>query len=109
MSSAVLRAIFATWARVSSILADASMPSTRRGRSLPGEAGDHAGVGRTGDAADDDRVEEDAEFSLLLLHLVGPVREAQAAEPVIGRAGRDRVRHAALRRGSRRARAPSSP
>src|SRR5580704_11723492 len=33
MSSAVLRAIFATWARVSAIFAEASMPSTRRGRS----------------------------------------------------------------------------
>jgi hypothetical protein len=35
MSAAVLRAIFSTWARVSSSLADASMPTTRRGRSWP--------------------------------------------------------------------------
>ena len=32
MSSAVFRAIFSTWARVSVIRADASIPITRRGR-----------------------------------------------------------------------------
>ena len=39
------------------------MPSTRRGPVLAGEPGDHAGVGRAGDRADDDRVEEDAELA----------------------------------------------
>src|SRR4051794_823356 len=63
---------------------------------LPGEAGDHAGLRRAGHAADDDRVEEDAEFALLLLDLVGPLGEAEATEPVVGRPGRDRVGHAAF-------------
>ena len=48
------------------------MPITRRGRSCPAKPGDHAGVRRAGDGADDDRVEEDAELALLLLHLVAP-------------------------------------
>ena len=57
-----------------------------------GEAGDHAGLGGAGDRAHDDRVEEDAELALLRLHLAGPRGEAQAAERVVGRARRDRVR-----------------
>ena len=60
-----------------------------------GEAGDHPGVRRAGDRADHDRVEEDAELLLLLGHLVGPVREAEPAEPVVGGAGRDGVRRTA--------------
>ena len=71
------------------------MPMTRRGRSWPGEAGDHAGLGGAGDAADDDGVEEDPELVFLLLYLVGPVREAETAEPVVGGPGRDGVRGAA--------------
>ena len=74
------------------------MPMTRRGarRVLQrGEAGDHAGVRGAGDRAHDDRVEEDAELLLLLGDLVRPVGEAEPAERVLGRAGRDRVRRAA--------------
>src|SRR5438067_4327113 len=56
------------------------------------EAGDHPGLRRAGDGADDDRVEEDAELALLLGHLVRPAREAEAAQRVIGRARRDGVR-----------------
>ena len=58
---------------------------------LAGETGDHPGVGGARDRADDDGVEEDAQFPFLLLHLVGPVGEAQPAQPVVGPAGRDRV------------------
>ena len=50
---------------------------------LKGEAGDHAGLGRAGNGADDDRVEEDAELALLRLHLHGPAREAVTAERVV--------------------------
>ena len=71
------------------------MPMTRRGRSWPAKPGDHAGVGRPGDGADDDRVEEDAELGLLLLHLLRPLREAEPAERVLRGAGRDAVRRAA--------------
>ena len=73
------------------------MPMTRRGRSCPAKPGDHAGVRAAGHGADDDRVEEDAHLLLLLLDLVGPVGEAEAAEPVVGRARRDAVRLAAAR------------
>ena len=52
-----------------------------------GEAGDHAGVGRAGHRADDDRVERDAERLLLLGELERPVREAEPAERVLGGAG----------------------
>jgi hypothetical protein len=62
---------------------------------LAGEAGDHPGLGGAGDAAHDDGVEEDPQLPLLLLDLVSPVREAEAAEAVVRRAGRDRVRRAA--------------
>ena len=71
------------------------MPSTRAVRVLRREAGDHPGLRRAGDRADDDRVEEDAELRLLLGDLVGPAREAEPAERMVGRAGRDRVRLAA--------------
>jgi hypothetical protein len=39
-------------------------------------------------------VEEEPQFLFLLLDLVGPVREAEAAQPVVGRARRDGVRAA---------------
>jgi hypothetical protein len=91
MRSAVLRAIFSTWARVSSSFAEASMPRTRRGRFWPANPCDHPGLRGPCDGADDDRVEEDAEFLLLLLHLVGPVGEAQSAQSMVGRSGRDGV------------------
>ena len=71
------------------------MPSTVRVASPGREAGDHAGLRRAGHRADDDRVEEDAELALLLGHLAGPAREAEPAERMVGRAGRDRVRLAA--------------
>jgi hypothetical protein len=64
---------------------------------MPGEARDHPRLRRAGDRADDDRVEEDAELRLLLGDLVCPAREAVAAEWMVGRAGRDRVRLAAAR------------
>ena len=73
------------------------MPITRRRPVLAGEPGDHPGLGRAGHAADDDRVEEDAELALLLLDLVGPVGEAETAERVVRGAGRDGVRRAAAR------------
>ena len=57
--------------------------------------GDHPGLGAAGHRADDDRVEEDAELALLVGDLVGPVRVPEAAERVIRRPGRDRVRLAA--------------
>src|SRR6185295_3823446 len=44
------------------------------------------------DGADDDRVEEDAQLALLLGQLLRPAREAQAAQLVIRRSGRDGVR-----------------
>ena len=47
---------------------------------LSGEPGDHAGVGAAGHGAHDDRVEVDAELLLLLVDLVGPVREPQSAQ-----------------------------
>ena len=76
------------------------MPMTRRAGPAEvllevGEARDHAGVRRSGDRAHHDRVEEHAELALLRGDLVRPVREAEAAEPVVGCAGRDRVRRAA--------------
>jgi hypothetical protein len=62
---------------------------------LAGEPGDHPGLRAAGDRAHDHRVEEDAELALLRLDLVGPAREAEAAELVVRGAGRDRVRRAA--------------
>ena len=85
------------------------MPITRRGRSWPAKPGDHAGVGGAGDRADDDRVEEDAELLLLLCDLIGPVGEAEAAELVVGGAGRDGVRLAAARPRRPRSPVPSCP
>ena len=74
------------------------MPMTRRldaGEVLERrEAGDHAGVGRAGHGADDDRVEVHAEGLLLLGQLEGVVGEPDTAEGVLARAGRDRVRRA---------------
>lgn len=79
--------------------AEASTPMILRGRPAllgeRGEARDHAGLGGAGHRADDHGVEEDAERALLLGHLVGPVREAEPAERVVGGARRDRVRLAA--------------
>src|SRR5699024_1272351 len=57
-----------------------------------GDSGEHAGMRRAGHGAHDDGVEEDAELLLLLGDLIGPVREAEAAEPVLRGSGRDRVR-----------------
>ncbi len=54
-----------------------------------------AGHRRPGDGADDDGVEEEAEAALLLLDLEGPAGEAEAAEGVVGGAGRDVVGAAA--------------
>ena len=62
---------------------------------LEGEAGDHAGLRRARDGADDDRVEVDAEIAFLLGQLDRPAREAEAAERMVGGTGRDRVRLAA--------------
>src|SRR5207244_9337187 len=59
---------------------------------LRGEPGDHARLRRPRDRADDDRVEEDLELAFLLGDLLGPAREAEPAERMIRRAGRDRVR-----------------
>ena len=58
---------------------------------LRGEAGDHPRLRRAGHRADDDRVEEDAELTLLFRDLVRPPREAETAERMVGGAGRDRV------------------
>ncbi len=62
---------------------------------LQRKAGDHPGLRRAGDRADDDRVEEDVELALLVGDLLGPPREPVAAERMVGRTGRDRVRLAA--------------
>ena len=45
---------------------------------LSGKPGDHAGMGAAGNGAHDDRVEVDAKLLLLLMYLVGPVREPQS-------------------------------
>ena len=95
IASAVRRAIRAICARVCSTVADPSMPRTRARPLLHGEAGDHPRLRRARDRADDDRVEEDAELALLLRDLVRPAGEAEPAERMVGRAGRDRVRLAA--------------
>jgi hypothetical protein len=50
---------------------------------------------RTGDRADDDGVEVDAQALLLLRDLERPVREAKSAETVLARPCRDRIRLAA--------------
>jgi hypothetical protein len=60
-----------------------------------GESGDHSGVRGPGDRAHDDGVEEHVELLLLLGHLVGPVDEAESAEPVLGGAGGDGIGRAA--------------
>ena len=64
---------------------------------LAGEARDHPGLRRAGDRAHDHGVEEDPERRLLLRHLLGPAREAEPAQRVIGGAGGDRVGRAAGR------------
>ena len=64
---------------------------------LRGEAGRHPRLGRSRHRADDHGVEEDAELLLLLGHLLRPARVAEAAQRVVGRAGRDRVWLAAAR------------
>ena len=61
------------------------------------EPGDHARLGRAGDGAHDDGVEEDAQLALLALDLHRPGREAQATESVVRCARRDGVRRAARR------------
>src|SRR5262249_17751535 len=53
---------------------------------LRGEAGNHAGLRAPRHRAHDYRVEEHAVLALLLLDLLGPAREAEAAQPVIRRA-----------------------
>jgi len=58
---------------------------------LRGESGDHARLGRAGHRADDDGVKEDPELCLLLGHLLRPARVAEAAQRVVGRAGRNRI------------------
>jgi hypothetical protein len=55
------------------------------------EARDHARLRRAGHRAGDDRVEEDAEFLLLVCHLLRPAREPEPAQRVVGCAGRDCV------------------
>lgn len=59
------------------------------------EARNHAGERRARDGAHDHRVEEDAHLALLRLDLERPPREAEPAERVVRRAGRDGVRPAA--------------
>src|SRR5690606_32571333 len=72
---------------------DASLWAARVGEL--GESGDHACLGAARDRADDDRVEEDAEFAFLGGHFVGPVGETETAERVVGGARRNGVRRAA--------------
>src|SRR5439155_21690210 len=67
------------------------------GAILRREARDHTRLGRAGDRADDDRVEEAAELALLVGDLVRPAGEPEPAERMVGRAGRDRVRLPAAR------------
>ena len=64
-------------------------------RPFEGEAGDHAGVRRAGHGAHDHVVEEDVALGFLRGDLAGPVGEAEPAERVVGRPGRDRIRLAA--------------
>ena len=72
------------------------MPITWRSFALlEREAGDHPGVGRAGDGADDDVVEEDVVLGFLHRDLASPVGEPEPAERVVGGAGRNRVRLAA--------------
>src|SRR3954452_15012261 len=59
---------------------------------LAREAGDHPRLCAARDGADDDRVEEHAERTLLLLDLDRPVGEPESAKPVVGCTRRDRVR-----------------
>jgi hypothetical protein len=59
--------------------------------SCPARSRDHAGLGAAGDRGDEHVVEADAEFGLLRSDLVGPTDEAQSSEPMVRRAGRDRV------------------
>ena len=61
------------------------------------EAGDHPGLRRARDGADDDRVEEHAELPLLLRDLHRPAGEAVAAQRMVRGARRDRVGRAARR------------
>jgi len=55
------------------------------------KTGDHAGLGPTGHRTDDDVVEYDPEFRLLLLDFLGPPGEAQAAEGMVRRTRRNGV------------------
>ncbi len=55
------------------------------------EAHDHARLGRPGDSADDDRVEEHPQLGLLRGDLAGPAREPETPEPVIRRTSGNRV------------------
>ncbi len=59
------------------------------------EPGDHSRLGRAGDGADDDRVEEDTELALLGGDLIGPARETETTERMVGASRRDCVRPAA--------------
>ena len=85
----------ATCSSVSLGLAERVDPDDAAAARLPREARDHPGLGAPGDGAHDDRVEENAELPLLLLDLLRPLREAETAQPVVRRAGRDGVRPSA--------------
>ena len=62
---------------------------------LQRETGDHAGLRRAGDRADDDRVEEDL-VPLLLRDFLRPAREAEPAQRMVGCTGRNGVRRASI-------------
>src|SRR5262249_57269994 len=72
-------------------------PDAPPGATTGGQPHNHPRLRPPRHRAHDDRVEEHAVLTLLLLDLLGPAREAEAAQPVIRRAGRDRVRTAAGR------------
>lgn len=59
------------------------------------EADDHPGLRAARDRADDDVVEAYAELRLLRAHFFRKADEAEAAERMLGAAGRDRIRTAA--------------
>ena len=73
------------------------MPITRRGRSCPANPAIIPAWVLPVTEHTIDRVEEDAQLPLLLLDLARPAGEAQPAQPMVGRARRDRVRLAAGR------------
>ena len=99
ISSAVLRAIRPTWSRVFSSVAEASMPSTRRGR--PPASSSAANPAIIPACVEPVTVQttmvskKTPSSSSCCGDLVGPAREAQPAEPVVGGAGRDGVRRTA--------------